>query len=62
MKVASVHIHEDIRRKKKSQEKTHLMLFVVIRQNRNVRVRKVLSWDLGQDEFKTGQVIGFLLE
>lgn len=39
------------------------MLFVVITQNGNIReLERCFHWDLGQDEFKTGQVIGFLLE
>lgn len=36
------------------------MLFVVFPQYGNIRELEMLSWDSWQDEFKTGQVTGFL--
>ena len=58
MEIAFVRRHEDQRKKKKVRKDTPDALCGW----KNKRVRKMFSWDLGQDEFKTGQGIGFLLE
>lgn len=55
MEIAFVGRHEDKRKKKKVRKDTPDTL----RGWKKKRVRKMFSWDLGQDEFKTGQELVF---